>query len=208
MHLLSRPLTQFPAKENLFIPNYVHCPKAQAWFPSDAQKTPASQCCLLFLSLSLILLQQSLGQVLGAAESSSLATSSPAANRTSTHSVLPRSLTSASSCPPSSYPVLLSSTMFRSLQNYPPDLFPRHQTSVCFLLKLFENLPTSFHPSPTACRHCLLLLINSAPYLPIISSCQFPWTTQHTPTESQQSMQFHAVVMGCRNKMTAESTNI
>ncbi len=79
------------------------------------------------LSLSRILLQQSLGQVLGTAESSSLAPSSPAANRTSPHSVLPRSLTSASSCSPSSYLVLLSFTMFRSLQNYPPDLFPRHQ---------------------------------------------------------------------------------
>jgi len=79
-------------------------------------------------SLSRIFLQQSLSQVLGAAESSSsLAPSSLVANRTSLHSVLPRSLTSASSCSPSSYPILLSSTMFRSLQNYPPDLFPCHQ---------------------------------------------------------------------------------
>ncbi len=174
MHLLPRPLTQFPAKETLFIPNYVHCPKAQAWLPSDAQKTPASQCCLLLLSLSLILLQQSLGQVLGAAKSSSLTPSSPATNRTSPHSVLPRSLTSASPCSHSSLP-----SYFVSLWS------DRPKTSVGFLLKLLENLPTPFHPSPTACRHCLLLLINSAPYLPIISSRQFPWTTQHTPTESQ-----------------------
>jgi hypothetical protein len=79
------------------------------------------------LSLFRILLQESLGQMLGAAESSSLAPSSPTANRTSTHSVLPRSLTSASSCSPSSFPVLLSSTIFKSLQNYSPNLFSCHQ---------------------------------------------------------------------------------
>ncbi len=65
-----------------------------------------------FLFLSQILMQQSLGQVLGAAESSSLAPNSPAANRTSPHSVLPRSLTSASSCPHLPHTVLLSFTTF------------------------------------------------------------------------------------------------
>ncbi len=176
MHLLSRPLTQFLAKENLFIPNYVHCPKAQAWFPSDAQKTPASQCCLLSLSLSLILLQQSLGQMLGAAESSSLAPSSPAANQTSPHSVLPRSLLPfhALLLPTLFYSPLLCSDLSKIILLI---FFRTTKTSVGFLLKLFENLPTSFHPSPTAYRHRLLLLINSAPYLPFISSCQFPWTT-------------------------------
>jgi len=65
--------------------------------------------------------------MLGAAKSSSLAPSSPTANRTSTHSVLPRSLTFTSSCSPSSFPVLLSSIIFKSLQNYSPDFFSRHQ---------------------------------------------------------------------------------
>jgi hypothetical protein len=45
--------------------------------------------------------------------------------------------------------------------------------------------------------------INSAPSLLIISSRLISWTTQHTPTERKQPMQLHAVVMGCRNKMTA-----
>ncbi len=199
MHLLSRPLAQFPAKENLFIPNYVHCPKAQAWFPSDAQKNtsvPVLSTLSLSLSLSRIVLQQSLGQVLGVAESSSLAPSSLAANRTSPHSVLPRSLTFASSCPPSSYLVLLYSTMFRSLQNYLPDLLPRHQNFRWLPPEAFRKSSTPFHPSPIACRHCLLLLINSAPYLPIISSRQFSWTTQHTLTNTMQAMQLHVVVNG------------
>ncbi len=167
-------------------------------FHQMLRKTLASQCCLLFLSLSLsrILLQQSLGQVLGVAESSSLAPSFPAANRTSPHSFLPGFLTSASSCPPSSYLVLLSSTMFRSLQNYPPDLLPHHQNLHWLPLEAFRKSSTPFHPSPTACRHCLLLLINSAPYLPIISSHQFSWTTQHTPANTMQAMQLHAVVNG------------
>jgi hypothetical protein len=70
---------------------------------SEKHQRP-SVVCSFFLSFSLfrILLQQSLGHVLGATESSSLVPSSLAANRTSLHSVLPRSLTSASSCPPSS----------------------------------------------------------------------------------------------------------
>jgi len=100
------------------------------------------------LSLFRILLQQSFGQILGATKSSSPIPSSPTANRTSTHFVLPRSLTSASSCSPFSYLVLLYSTMFRSFQNYPPNLFPRHQTSVGFLLKLFLK-SSHFVPSIT-----------------------------------------------------------
>jgi len=148
-------------------------------------------------TLSRIPLQQ-LSHMPGAAENSSTLPSSPAFNKTSPLSVLPPSLTSAShhshSCPPSYSPF----TLLLSPQNYPPDLFSRHQTSVGFLLKLLQNLLTLFHPSPTTCRHCLLLLINSAPNFPIISSRQFPWTTQHTPIESEQSMQFHAVVMGRR----------
>ncbi len=164
------------------------------------RKTPASQCCLFFLSLSLslswILLQQSLGQILGATESSSL---HQALQRLTEHlftlfflGLLPQ--------PPHA---LLPPTLFYS----PPlcsDLpkiillifFHATKTSVGFLLKLFENLPTSFHPSPTAYRHCLLLLINSAPYLLTISNRQFSWTTQHAPTKTKQPMQLHAWVNG------------
>ncbi len=146
--------------------------------------------CSLSLSLSWILLQQSLGQVLGAAESSSLAPSSPTANRTSPHSVLPTFLTSTSSCLPSSW---LCSTLF-----YYVLLIFFHATKNLRWLppEAFWKSSTPFHPSPTACRHCLLLLINSAPYLPIISSRQFSWTTQHTPADTMQAMQLHVVVNG------------
>jgi len=165
-------------KKKLFIPNYVHCSKAQAWFPSDAPKnTSLLVLSTLSLSFSQILLQQSLGHVLGAAESSSLAPSPLAANPTSTHSVLPRSPHSQS-CPT---PTLI--------------ILPATKPPLASSWKLLQNLLTPFHPSPTACRHCLLLLINSAPNFPIISNRQFPWTTQHTPTKSKQSMQFHAIVM-------------
>ncbi len=59
-------------------------------FHQMLRKTPTFQCCLLFLSLSFsrILLQQSLGHVLGAAECSNLAPSSLATNRTSPDTVL------------------------------------------------------------------------------------------------------------------------
>jgi hypothetical protein len=71
-----------------------------------------------------------------------------------------------------------------------------HQTSVSLLQKPPESLATPFYPAPTVCRHRLLLLINSAPSLLIISSHQFSWTTQHTLANTKQTMQLHVVVNG------------
>ncbi len=41
------------SKGNSFITNYIHCPKAQAWFPSNVHKT-RFQCCLISLSLEFL----------------------------------------------------------------------------------------------------------------------------------------------------------
>ncbi len=68
VHLLPRPIYTKASKGNSFITNYIHCPKAQAWSPSNVHKTP----------------------------NSNIQPSSPATNRTTPHYILPRSFPSAS----------------------------------------------------------------------------------------------------------------
>ncbi len=46
VHLLPRPIYTKASKGNSFITNYIHCPKAQAWSPSNVHKTPDFQCSL------------------------------------------------------------------------------------------------------------------------------------------------------------------
>ncbi len=121
VHLLPRPIHTNANKGNSFITNYIHCPKAQAWSPSNVHKTPDFHCCLVPLSLSLSLSRiplQQLGQLPGVAENSSIQPSYPANNRRTPHYLLPRSFASAS--------LLFSSSCC-------PKFFPPNQTSWSFL---------------------------------------------------------------------------
>jgi len=69
IHPLPCPFTQMPAKETLSSQTIYIARKHKSDFHQNVHKTPDSQCCLA--SLSRIPLQQ-LGQVPGAAESSSI----------------------------------------------------------------------------------------------------------------------------------------
>ncbi len=159
---------------NSLILNYIHCPKAQAWFPSNVHKTRDSQCCLV--SLPFEFLYSSLARC--QAQRKVLAFSQALlANRTSHRYVFfQKAQSSASRISPKNQPITLPKLSslpksdfliffteqstdrsshfahyYHSHSIFLVVLEPpfSHQTSVSFLLKPRENPPTLFYPAPT-----------------------------------------------------------